>query len=723
MKFNASAVNQVWGTHKTWFLVRTPSRPAAWQLAVIRERLREIRIDGEVAILGSTPEFQDLLSEFEKIQIKIIDRSTDFSKQMGHQRRRNDRTDVISSLIVGDWTEVLEGMPGRFSAILSDLTSGNIPYAARDRHYKAIHSALRNGGVFADRVLTLESPLVSRKSIYAEFGQRPISLESVNELNCRLLFTSDVASGTEELKIAKILQTARNEWTSDIGQAYLEALTLITPSNGIWWYGRSWSELRNEHVPLLQEIDNIPEPIGSIYNGFARLIIKRRHDADLITNRDSNKNAVLRCQIAALRSHAAAVLEESKQLMESLPLPDGNLGTAFLQRVVEKAVVFRDDCHRFKMERIRIDTRHWGFMESLFEQIVGLSGLRAKTYAFCWRYQRTDVLFSSSSPEWKSLFVKAIELAAESKITLRALMVTEDEDSERMKALERLQTSIGKNFQIAYIRTADFESTMASDALSQYKDFGVFGEKAAFLTLEYEPTVVGEYLWAREQVSRLHHLFDRMWEQASKAPKKSSRNIRPLKSWKKKFADLVKVDLKVPVSCVAQIESHGGGAFHLNKKDLQKAFTFCADICTKVEILLRDCIEAALIQSSSDALGAEKLKKFVERSTNGNSPRQAVKRKSIIRECSDIRNQLDKMYFMQEWEFVEKNWQEFNPPLVQGEMRELVKLVNKRPHAHANEALDLAELVVYRDAGRSLEIHFSKWRESMDKIRTVKVCP
>jgi hypothetical protein len=58
--------NKVWGGHRSWFLVRPPSRPATWQLNVIREWLDSLEMPGDVAILGSTPEFQDLVAEFDQ---------------------------------------------------------------------------------------------------------------------------------------------------------------------------------------------------------------------------------------------------------------------------------------------------------------------------------------------------------------------------------------------------------------------------------------------------------------------------------------------------------------------------------------------------------------------------------------------------------------------------------------------------------------------------------
>jgi hypothetical protein len=705
---NSKSANEVWGAHKTWFLVRAPSRPASWQLAAIREWLSAYANNGEVAILGSTPEFQDLLAEFEHVVPFVIDRSSEFATHAKHQRRKRDRACNQSQFVHGDWTPMLRAHPARFSAILSDLTSGNIPYARRRAFYAAIRSALKPGGVLIDRVLTLERERESSAQIYADFEDRPLTVESVNELNCRLLFLSDLAPSSEERDIGVLMERAHREWTSPRGKAYLDALGLITPPAGRWWYGRPWKELEPLHAPGLKLLRTLDEPAGSAYHGSAKLYLKRKRSPK---GRVATPSMNTRCQVAASRARLAAVLEETKALMDTLPLPDGTLGTAFAQRMVESAVALRDHCLNFKAERMQIETQHWRFMNPLFEQILDRPTTRERTYAFCWRFARSEVLFSPRYPEWKTLFAKAARYAAEQRIIVRALMVTDDRGAERLKQLEAFREAVGPMLQIAYIQHSDFESTKASDELERYLDFGVFGEASAFLTRRYEPTVIGEYTWAAERVIRLHEFFDRIWDQAEKARPCACANGT---AFDDAFDTLVKFDEAHPVSCVASMISHGGAALELTGRDWSTAIENCATLQSEAERLLRDCIEGSLGKYSSDDEALRSLVEFAHRS--GKARTQIVRHADGV--PPSVRVQLNSMYFSDLAEYVRKNWKRFAPPGNPDEVFEWFSVVNRRPHAHAKEAIDLVDFALYRDRAKLFIRWLKTWNDQMLKGET-----
>lgn len=694
--------NAAWGSHGSWFLVRPPSRPATWQIRIVREWLRSLPTCGDVAILGSTPEFQDVVSEFPGLRAVVIDRNRAFFDHVRHHRWRRDRSDRMPEVLIGDWTEVLEQNPSRFLAVLSDLTSGNIPYVERARHYSAVSASLVDGGIFVDRVLTLEGRIRSRSEVYEAFEHRPVNIDSINDLNCKLLFTSDIRED-EELRIDELLRRASAEWSSDVGRAFLASLSLVTPPVGRWWYGRSWARLEQQHGAELALVQDYPEPPGSAYEGHARLIVKRRGEPP------QGLRPVVDA-MHATRSRAIAVLDEAKNLLEHLPMPDHELGAAFLDRIVERAVAFRDACLVFRAERMEVDKRHWRFMGALFDRIVDRPAGRDRTYSFCWRYQRTDPLFSPDAAEWKTLFSQAIDMASSGRIVVRALMVTEDRESPRMSALERLSRDVGPAFRVAFIRPQDFEATKDSDGLRQYLDFGVFGASVAFLTTAYEPAVRGDYVWAVERVNGLHDLFDRIWDQAVK-PSMSAAGAHAQIDWHVAFSALEQEDRETPVSCVAQVVPLAGGAVRLNGADLQDALGACAESCNLVEADLRACIRSALETRVGAEPGMALLWTFMQRADRPGGPRPPVQRLAPDAGWS-IESILQTMYFSQECDFVFANWDELGARGDPREVRKLAARLNSRPHAHTKQ-IDLADLVAYRDAGMRFRKWIGDWRASL----------
>jgi len=607
-------------------------------------------------------------------------------------------------VLIGDWTDILERNQSRFLAILSDLTSGNVPYAERARHYSAVSASLADGGLFIDRVLTLEGRIRSRSEVYDAFDHRPVSIESINDLNCKLLFTSDLHQD-EELRVDHLLRRASAEWSSDIGRAFLASLSLVTPAVGRWWYGRSWALLEQEHGYGLTLVHDYPEPPGSAYEGHARLLVKRRGESY-----STPRLAV--DAISATRSRAIAVLDEAKVLLEHLPMPDHELGTAFLDRLVERAVAFRDACLVFNTERMEVDTRHWRFMGALFDRIVDRPTGRNRTYSFCWRYQRTDPLFSPDAAEWKTLFSQAIDLASADRIVVRALMVTEDLDAPRMAALEQLSRAVGPAFQVAFIRPLDFEATKDSDGLRQYLDFGVFGSSVAFLTTAYEPAVRGDYVWAVERVNGLHDLFDRIWDQAVKPSRSTGAAAAPI-DWHIAFKALEQQDRDTPVSCVAQVVPLAGGAIRLNGADLQEALSSCSESCNVAEADLRNCIQSVLEARVGVEKGLTLLREFVLLTERGSAPRPRVNRFNTHVGWS-VRALLETMYLSQECEFVFRHWKLLGVRGNPREVRQLVTRLNSRPHAHLKQ-IDLADLVAYRDAGMRFRKWVADWRDSIQQ--------
>ena len=133
-----------WENINTWDLVLPPSRPDFYEINRIKQIANEIDKDSKIAILGSTPEFRDLFVELNFSNIYIFEKSESFYKKMSDYRLYNNNEIVVK----GDWIETLVNYEDSFSIIVSDLTSGNIPYVYRSKFYKLIQRSLIKKWIF-----------------------------------------------------------------------------------------------------------------------------------------------------------------------------------------------------------------------------------------------------------------------------------------------------------------------------------------------------------------------------------------------------------------------------------------------------------------------------------------------------------------------------------------------------------------------------------------------
>src|SRR5437868_2050771 len=108
-----------WALMEHWDLVLPPSRPSAHQLARIQRQIADIDRSEPVAILGSTPEFRDLLFENGFHDIYILERNLKFLTAMSEMRIYQNTEHMIE----GDWLDTLPTFKTKFALILSDLTS------------------------------------------------------------------------------------------------------------------------------------------------------------------------------------------------------------------------------------------------------------------------------------------------------------------------------------------------------------------------------------------------------------------------------------------------------------------------------------------------------------------------------------------------------------------------------------------------------------------------
>ena len=177
-----------WEQMSTWDLVLPPSRPSSWHLTTFREALRTRDRREPVAVLGSTPEFRDLLHECGFERIFVFDRNLEFYQCMSRLRVHRQ----WEQFVFGNWMETLAKFSGRFGTIMSDLTSGNVAYEEREVFYELITNALRPGGLFCDKVLTHPGDLLRVDDLVAKYSLLPLNLLTVNHFSCEMLFCSEL---------------------------------------------------------------------------------------------------------------------------------------------------------------------------------------------------------------------------------------------------------------------------------------------------------------------------------------------------------------------------------------------------------------------------------------------------------------------------------------------------------------------------------------------------
>ncbi len=259
-----------WENMMEWAFVTPPSRPAKWQLDSIRVTIGHIDRTKPVGVLGSTPEFRDLLAEMRFAEIHVLERNELFHERLRELRIHNNEETVLW----GDWLETLPGIRNKFSLLLSDLTSGNIPYEKRGMFYDFVSRALGPGGLFIDRVLTHPIAHERLDTLDAKYSDEPLNLLTVNNFSCEYLFCSEllerqVLDSTEFYKLLE--QRFRNERL----RRFLDECKRVTPEDCLWWYGRPWAALEQQYLAPWAEVTYIEEPEASPYVNRARLYCLR----------------------------------------------------------------------------------------------------------------------------------------------------------------------------------------------------------------------------------------------------------------------------------------------------------------------------------------------------------------------------------------------------------------------------------------------------------------
>ena len=265
-----------WAKFSSWQSVSPPSRPAKWQLSEVEKTIENLPRSKPVAVLGSTIEFRDLLAEMGFEKVFVFERNKGFFDYITPYAKNKDRLSEV--MIEGNWIDTLPQYDNFFYAILSDLTSGNIPYASRDKFYKGVSGALIDGGVYVDRVLTNETSYYSLDELVKKYSHMQINNHSVNSFNCEVLFCSTLLNNSNVVDSSKFYDYLLSLGDKRIN-SFVKACYDITPRDCKWWYGKPWKQEFNRYTRYFDVCSTVAEPAYSEYYGRARLMIsEKKHE-------------------------------------------------------------------------------------------------------------------------------------------------------------------------------------------------------------------------------------------------------------------------------------------------------------------------------------------------------------------------------------------------------------------------------------------------------------
>lgn len=252
-----------WDLMSDWYLVLPPSRPSAVQIARIRGQMVGVNRQLPAAVLGSTPEFRDLLHESGFHQVYVLERNPKFYAAMTEARVHDNQEHFVQ----GDWLETLPAWKNHFGLILSDLTSGNVPYDDRVRFYGGITDALMDGGVFFDKILTHPGDTLSVDGLIEKYSNLPLNLLHINNFSSEMLFCSELIDLNKVVDSTCFYNILNDRIQNKRVLAFAEQAKRITPPGCIWWYGRKWGRLASDYCPSLIRTSVYDDEPSSPYYG------------------------------------------------------------------------------------------------------------------------------------------------------------------------------------------------------------------------------------------------------------------------------------------------------------------------------------------------------------------------------------------------------------------------------------------------------------------------
>ena len=262
----------MWDNVTTWSMVLPPSRPSRQHLDWFRRHLQTRDRERRIGILGSTPELRDLAGKLGFTRVDVLDRDMAVCARMTELRTGNTE----ENLIEGDWRETLGARRGQYSALLSDLTGGNIPYDERCEFYRTIASALDDNGVLLDKCLTHPGPHKNLEELLERYEWAPVNWETVNWFNCEVFFCSTLLERSERVDTTDFYRSLRTRPNGENVRGILQLMPKVTPEEMVWYYGRDWKEIKMMYEKHLVATDTLAEKDDSPYYGRMKCIAWQR---------------------------------------------------------------------------------------------------------------------------------------------------------------------------------------------------------------------------------------------------------------------------------------------------------------------------------------------------------------------------------------------------------------------------------------------------------------
>ena len=257
-----------WDKMTSWDLVLPPSRPSEHHLRWFRSHLSTLRPEDPIGVLGSTPELRDLLSELKFRDIYVLEKNQSFLEKMNELRVRESH----ETILLGDWLRTLRDCEQRFGAVVSDLTSGNVPYSRRKEFYFLIARSLRKAGIFCDKLLSHPIPHENLSQLLQKYEMWPVNLYTINNFNCEVFFCSELLTIYEGVQTDDFYQHIRQLSVGPNVKGILNRLPYVTPPGMSWDYGKPWHLVREDFDQSLQCTDDILEEGNSPYANRLRCI-------------------------------------------------------------------------------------------------------------------------------------------------------------------------------------------------------------------------------------------------------------------------------------------------------------------------------------------------------------------------------------------------------------------------------------------------------------------
>jgi hypothetical protein len=230
-----------WKDMDNWEVVLPPSRPTVIELKRIEEYIGKYNCCEPIAILGSTPEFRELLARLGFEKRFVFDKSVEFYLRMSNLLPNSVKEG--EHFVVGEWKETIKEYKDYFKIILSDLTMGNICYADREQFYRSIAEAIKIGGTFIDKVLAFDFEVPTIRDLFEKYEKLPINLRTINDFSSEVLFCSELVIRKKIINSTEFYEYIDNGNYSEKIKYFSKVARMITPEGFIWYYGVPWIEL------------------------------------------------------------------------------------------------------------------------------------------------------------------------------------------------------------------------------------------------------------------------------------------------------------------------------------------------------------------------------------------------------------------------------------------------------------------------------------------------